>query len=159
MHPSNFRLEGFTAAVDVADLATLGVPVVVDIGSGLLAPTRCCPTSPTPTPRCAPGPRWSRPAATAQRAAGGLVLGKAKLVDQLRRHPLAQALRVDKLTLASLEATLRGPVTPTWRALRADPDELRRRAGKLAAVPTRGSKPRWCRRTVRWVAAERRVWC
>jgi L-seryl-tRNA(Ser) seleniumtransferase len=135
VHPSNFRLEGFTAAVDVADLATLGVPVVVDIGSGLLAPDPLLPDEPDADTALRAG-------ATLVTASGdkllggpqaGLVLGKAELVDQLRRHPLARALRVDKLTLAALEATLRGPVTPTWRALRADPDDLRRRAERLAA--------------------------
>jgi L-seryl-tRNA(Ser) seleniumtransferase len=62
----------------------------------------------------------------------GLILGTEQVVERLRRHPLARALRVDKLTLAALEATLRGPVTPTWRALRADPDLLRKRAESLA---------------------------
>jgi L-seryl-tRNA(Ser) seleniumtransferase len=61
-----------------------------------------------------------------------LLLGRRDLVDRLRRHPLARALRVDKLTLAALEATVRGPATPTARALHADPDVLRRRAEALA---------------------------
>jgi L-seryl-tRNA(Ser) seleniumtransferase len=61
----------------------------------------------------------------------------------LRRHPVARALRVDKLTLAALEATLRGPRTPTWHALHADQRELRARAERLcvrlcaANVPAR----------------------
>nr|WP_206062907.1 hypothetical protein [Nocardioides piscis] len=64
VHPSNFTVEGFTSSVSVSELATLGVPVVVDIGSGLLVPTLGCPTSPMRPPRCGPGPRWSPPPAT-----------------------------------------------------------------------------------------------
>ena len=63
----------------------------------------------------------------------GLLLGEAGLVDRLRRHPLARALRVDKLTLAALEATLAGPPTPTAQALAADPGALMHRAERLAA--------------------------
>src|ERR671917_2326252 len=136
VHPSNFRVEGFTAAASVAELAGLGVPVVADIGSGLLAPDPLLPDEPD--------------AATSLRAGAavvtcsgdkllggpqaGLVLGQQEVVERLRRHPLARALRVDKLTLAALEATLRGPETPTWAALRADPHELRDRARRLAEV-------------------------
>ena len=64
----------------------------------------------------------------------GLLLGGAELVERLRRHPLARALRVDKLTLAALEATLRGPATPVRQALRAEPDALRARAERLRAA-------------------------
>jgi L-seryl-tRNA(Ser) seleniumtransferase len=53
------------------------------------------------------------------------------MVERLRRHPLARALRVDKLTLAALEATLAGPESPTWQALRRTSAELRSRAEGL----------------------------
>jgi L-seryl-tRNA(Ser) seleniumtransferase len=65
-----------------------------------------------------------------------LVLGRTEVVERLRRHPLARAVRADKTTLAALEATLRGPQPPVWQALEADPAVLRERCGAvLAALP------------------------
>jgi L-seryl-tRNA(Ser) seleniumtransferase len=133
VHPSNFVVHGFTSAVPVSELATLGVPVVVDIGSGLLAPDPLLPDEPDAATALRAG-------ATLVTASGdkllggpqaGLLLGDSALVERLRRHPLARALRVDKLTLAALEATLRGPRPPTWVALRAEPATLRVRAEKV----------------------------
>jgi L-seryl-tRNA(Ser) seleniumtransferase len=62
----------------------------------------------------------------------GLLLGDASLVEQVRRFPLARAMRVDKLTLAALEATLLGPVPPVVAALAAESDDLMRRARRIA---------------------------
>src|SRR5439155_875583 len=59
-------------------------------------------------------------------------LGDADVVGRLRRHPVARALRVDKLTLAALEATLRGPIPPAVAAVHADPAQLRARCDALA---------------------------
>jgi L-seryl-tRNA(Ser) seleniumtransferase len=133
VHPANFVVRGFTSAVPVADLATLGVPVVVDIGSGLLAPDPLLPAEPDAATALRAGAALVT--ASGDKLLGGpqagLLLGAADVVDALRRHPLARALRVDKLTLAALEATLRGRQTPTWTALRAPADALRRRAGDL----------------------------
>jgi L-seryl-tRNA(Ser) seleniumtransferase len=64
----------------------------------------------------------------------GLLLGRRDLVESLRRHPVARALRVDKLTLAALEATLRGPQSPVGRALETDGSELFTRAQALSRV-------------------------
>jgi len=136
VHPSNFRLEGFTSAASVEELSSLGVPLVVDIGSGLLAPDPLLPDEPDATTVLTAG-------ATIVTASGdkllggpqaGLVLGEAAVVERLRRHPLARALRVDKLTLAALEATLRGPVPPVAQFLHAAPEELRARTDRLGAV-------------------------
>ncbi|MGO4755035.1 L-seryl-tRNA(Sec) selenium transferase, partial [Streptomyces sp. 2MCAF27] len=126
IHPSNFTVRGFTAEVGLADLATLGVPVVADIGSGLLAPDRLLPDEPDASTALKDGA--SLVIASADKLLGGpqagLIFGAADEVDSLRRHPLARALRVDKLTLAALEATLTGPRVPVRRALQLPLAEL-----------------------------------
>ena len=136
VHPSNFRVEGFTSSVGIADLATLGRPVVADIGSGLLAPHPRLPDEPDATTALRDGAALVT--ASGDKLLGGpqagLLLGRADLVERLRRDPLARALRVDKLTLAALEATLAGPPTPVARALASDPAELMVRAKQLAAT-------------------------
>ncbi|WP_231135100.1 L-seryl-tRNA(Sec) selenium transferase [Motilibacter deserti] len=135
VHPSNFVVTGFTSSVPVAGLATLGVPVVVDIGSGLLAPDPLLPDEPDAA--TALGAGAALVTASGDKLLGGpqagLLLGEAGVVERLRRHPLARALRVDKLTLAALEATLRGPATPTWEALRVPADALRSRSAHVVA--------------------------
>ncbi|GAA0411951.1 L-seryl-tRNA(Sec) selenium transferase [Acrocarpospora corrugata] len=134
VHPSNYRIEGFAATPSVRDLAGLGVPLVADIGSGLLTPEPLLPAEPDAA-------TWLREGAGLVTASGdkllggpqcGLLLGRADLVDRVRGHPLARALRVDKLTLAALEATLLHTANPTRDGLRADITDLRRRAGALA---------------------------
>jgi L-seryl-tRNA(Ser) seleniumtransferase len=134
VHPSNFRVEGFTSEAGLEELATLGVPVVMDIGSGLLRPDPLLPEEPDASTALRRG-------ATVVTASGdkllggpqaGLVLGEAAVVERLRRHPLARALRVDKLTLAALEATVRGPRPPVTAYLHADAREVRRRTEAVA---------------------------
>jgi L-seryl-tRNA(Ser) seleniumtransferase len=140
VHPSNFRIEGFTAAVAVPELAGLGAPVVFDIGSGLLAPHPLLPGEPDAASALRDGAALVT--ASGDKLLGGpqagLLLGRADLVQRLIRHPLARALRVDKLTLAALEATLTGPVPPVAAALAADPASVLERAervvGRLVAV-------------------------
>ncbi|MEU5531299.1 L-seryl-tRNA(Sec) selenium transferase [Micromonospora chersina] len=133
VHPSNFRVTGFTSAVPVADLATLGVPVVADIGSGLLAPDPLLPDEPDAATTLRAGAHLVT--ASGDKLLGGpqagLLLGAADLVERLRQHPLARALRVDKLTLAALAATLHAPTTPTREALHAEPGALRARTERL----------------------------
>jgi L-seryl-tRNA(Ser) seleniumtransferase len=136
VHPSNFVVRGFTSAVDIAALAGVGVPVVADIGSGLLGPEPLLPGEPDAATALRDGADLV--IASGDKLLGGpqagLLLGDAALVERLRRHPLARALRVDKLTLAALQATLTGPETPTWQALRADPDALRERTERARAL-------------------------
>jgi len=143
VHPSNFRVEGFTSTVAVGELAMLGVPVVADIGSGLLAPHPRLPDEPDAA-------SYLRAGAAVVTASGdkllggpqcGLLLGDAEVVQRLRRHPFARALRVDKLTLAALEATLTGPTTPVAAALATSPEDLLHRAERLAASIGEPARP------------------
>ena len=139
VHPSNFRIEGFTAAVGVPALAELGdrhgVPVVFDIGSGLLVPHPLLPDEPSAASALRDGAALVT--ASGDKLLGGpqagLLLGRADLVRRMTRHPLARALRVDKLTLAALEATLTGPAPPVAAALAADPASLFDRAERAVA--------------------------
>jgi L-seryl-tRNA(Ser) seleniumtransferase len=133
VHPSNFQVTGFTAAAGVAELAALGPPLVVDIGSGLLSPHPLLPDEPDAATALRDGAALVT--ASGDKLLGGpqagLLLGDAPLVERLRRHPAARALRVDKLTLAALEATLRGPEAPVVTALTAEEAGLRSRAALL----------------------------
>ncbi|MHC1562431.1 L-seryl-tRNA(Sec) selenium transferase [Actinomycetospora sp. C-140] len=134
VHPSNFVVTGFTSSVPVSSLNDLGVPVVSDIGSGLLAPHPLLPDEPDAATELRAGA--SLVTASGDKLLGGpqagLLLGDADLVHRLRRHPLARALRVDKLTLAALEATLRGPTPPVRSLLETSVESLRTRAAELA---------------------------
>jgi L-seryl-tRNA(Ser) seleniumtransferase len=134
VHPSNYRIEGFAASVSITELARLGVLVVGDIGSGLLAPSPVLPDEPD-------ADSWLRAGAGLVTASGdkllggpqaGLLLGARETVTRLARHPLARALRVDKLTLAAVEATLAGPAPPVTQALTATRQSLMERAEGLA---------------------------
>lgn len=149
VHPSNFVISGFTSEVPVGALRELGVPVVADIGSGLLRPHASLPDEPDATSALAEGADLV--VASGDKLLGGpqagLMLGSEQVVDQMRRHPLARALRVDKLTLAALEATLRGPRGPVEVALRQDPEALVHRAEHLAATLSAAGIPAGMRRT------------
>lgn len=138
VHPSNFRVTGFTADVDAAELRVLaeehGVPLVVDLGSGLTQPDPALPAEPDLAGALAAGADLV--IASGDKLLGGpqagLLLGRAEVIARLARHPLARALRADKLTLAALEATLAGGPTPVAAALHADPEQLRQRTERLA---------------------------
>jgi L-seryl-tRNA(Ser) seleniumtransferase len=136
VHPSNFRVEGFTGVASLAQLAALGPPLIVDIGSGLLEPEPLLPDEPDASSALRAGADLVT--ASGDKLLGGpqagLLFGRADLITTLRRHPLARALRVDKLTLAAVEATVAGPKPPLTRFLHADRTELRRRAEAIAAA-------------------------
>jgi L-seryl-tRNA(Sec) selenium transferase len=135
VHPSNFHVTGFTSAVGISELAAIDVPLVVDIGSGLLAPHPVLPDEPDAASMLRDGADLVT--ASGDKLLGGpqagLLFGDAELIERLRRHPAARALRVDKLTLAALEATLTGPPPPVAEALVSDVRQLRARAERLAA--------------------------
>lgn len=141
IHPSNYRVEGFTAGASVAQLSTLGVPVVSDIGSGLLRPHPLLPDEPDATTHLADGAAVVT--ASGDKLLGGpqagLVLTRDEALAQVvKRHPMARAYRIDKLTLAALEATVAGPAPPVLTMLETPADELRARAeqvvGALAGI-------------------------
>ena len=138
VHPSNFRVDGFTSAVPVEDLSRLttakAVPLVADLGSGLLAPDPHLPDEPDVASALAGGADVV--IASGDKLLGGpqagLLLGRREFIERLARHPLARAVRADKLALAALEATVAGGPPPVVQSLHADPVELRRRTDRLA---------------------------
>ena len=138
VHRSNFRIEGFTADADLRELATLchdrGVPLIVDLGSGLLAPEPALPREPDAASVLAAGADVV--IASGDKLLGGpqagILLGRAEVLATLARHPMARAVRADKLTLAALEATLTAGDPPVQQALHTDPQDLRERTETVA---------------------------
>jgi L-seryl-tRNA(Ser) seleniumtransferase len=144
-HPSNFRAVGFVEDVSIEALCGLGVPVIDDVGSGVLADG-------VPLLADEPAVRRSVRAGAAlvcfsgDKLLGGpqagVLVGTADAVAAAKRHPLARALRIDKLSLAALEATLalyRDPERarreiPVLAMLEADPAVLQTRAERLASA-------------------------
>jgi L-seryl-tRNA(Ser) seleniumtransferase len=139
VHQSNFRVVGFAEQPRIDELAAVaqrhGLPLVDDLGSGVLAEVPGEPSvrdSPADLVCFSGDKLLGGPQA-------GIVVGRADLVEQLRRHPLQRALRADKLTLAALEGTLRlyldAPERiPVVRMLRQPADAVRARAERLAAA-------------------------
>ncbi|MGA1051996.1 MAG: L-seryl-tRNA(Sec) selenium transferase [Ilumatobacteraceae bacterium] len=171
VHPSNYRVEGFVEDTSVRELATLGVPVVADIGSGLLDAN--VPWLHGPPPAWLAG----EPAAVQSIADGadlvtfsadkllggpqaGIIAGRSDLIERCERHPLARALRCGGLVLSALQdlalAYLDRSVTSRvtfWRMVDTPLDELRTRATRIVeeagvgdvvdteALPGAGSAP------------------
>jgi len=142
VHQSNFRLVGFTELPRLADVAAVahahGLPLVDDLGSGVLAEI---PGEPSARESLAAGADLV--CFSGDKLLGGpqagIVAGRAELVEQLRRHPLQRALRVDKLTLAALEGTLllhldKPARVPVLRMLDEDVEVVRARATRLAEL-------------------------
>jgi L-seryl-tRNA(Ser) seleniumtransferase len=140
VHPSNFRVDGFTAAVGLSELRELtaahGITLIADLGSGLLAPDPLLPDEPDALTSLTAGADIVT--ASGDKLLGGpqagIVLGRAEVVARLSRHPLARAVRADKLCLAAIEATVASGASPVSAALHADGAQLRVRAERLAAA-------------------------
>jgi L-seryl-tRNA(Ser) seleniumtransferase len=141
VHQSNFRVVGFTERPRLAELAELArrhdLPLVDDLGSGALSGVG---DEPTPTESLRAGADLV--CFSGDKLLGGpqagIVVGRADLVERLRRHPLQRALRADKLTLAALEGTLATassaePDIPVLRMLHEPLEAVRARAERLAA--------------------------
>ena len=146
VHTSNYRVLGFTAQVATRELVELarsrGIPVMEDLGSGCFLDLRPYGFPPEPTVQEAVGAGLDLVSFSGDKLLGGpqagIIVGKAALVERLRTNPLNRALRIDKLTLAGLEATLyayevgnAAEAIPTLRMLTEPLDAVRRRARRL----------------------------
>jgi L-seryl-tRNA(Ser) seleniumtransferase len=143
VHHSNFAMRGFVERPALGELVALGPPVIDDLGSGVLADGRP-PLAEEPTARESLAGGAALVCCSGDKLLGGpqagLIVGAAAAVQACRAHPLARALRVDKLCLAGLEATLllhRAPELarreiPVLAMLDADPMELAERSDRLA---------------------------
>jgi L-seryl-tRNA(Ser) seleniumtransferase len=153
VHPSNFRITGFTERPSLEELVALGrrtqIPVYEDLGSGCLANLESSGVN-EPVARASSEAGASVVSFSGDKLLGGpqagIIAGKKEFVERIRRNPLFRALRVDKLTIAALEATLRAYLRgaldeiPALRMIRASSEDIARRAEKFveqirAALP------------------------
>jgi L-seryl-tRNA(Ser) seleniumtransferase len=158
VHTSNYRIVGFTQSVSLSELVDLGrkhrVPVMKDLGSGCLVDLGRWGLEPEPTVQDALRSGAQLVTFSGDKLLGGpqagIILGEKSLVERIRRNPLNRALRIDKLTLAALEATLRlywDPQEairqiPTLQMLTMDARDIRRRALRLARLVRKTGPPR-----------------
>lgn len=147
VHTSNFQVVGFTSSVDLADLAALGkehsLPVMDDLGSGSLVDLSLFGLHGEPTVQSAVAAGADIVTFSGDKLLGGpqagLIVGRREYIDRIRANPLHRAVRIDKLTLASLETTLRIYLEgerafrkiPTLRMISEDVAAVRSRARKL----------------------------
>jgi len=143
VHTSNFRITGFTHETGIEELVALGrergLPVLDDLGSGSLLDTTAFGLMPEPTVQASIQAGADLVCFSGDKLLGGpqagIIVGRADLVERIKRFPMTRALRVDKTTLAGLQATLlsylRGTATqeiPVWRMISMPATELRERA-------------------------------
>ncbi len=149
VHPSNFRVVGFTEAPALADLAELAhahsLPLLHDLGSGALTATETHGLAHEPTVRESVAAGADVVCFSGDKLLGGpqagMIVGRAALLAQIARHPLMRAVRIDKLTLAALETTLRqwrdgqaASAIPIWRMISTPLADLRARAERWATA-------------------------
>ena len=152
VHTSNYRIVGFSESTPLAELTALGretgLPVIEDLGSGSLIDLNQFGIADEPTVMDSVKAGVDVICFSGDKLLGGpqagIIIGRKHWIDQLKIHPLNRALRVDKLTLAALEATLRSYADPkraveeipTLRMLSASPEHLRERAETLCGLMT-----------------------
>jgi L-seryl-tRNA(Ser) seleniumtransferase len=142
VHASNFRVEGFAHSVDIEELAALGkkhdIPVLDDLGSGCLLDTTTFGLAAEPMVQRSISLGVELACFSGDKLIGGpqagIIVGRKALVDKLKRHALARAVRIDKIRLAGLAATLihylKGEAVekiPVWRMVAMPLDEVERR--------------------------------
>lgn len=148
VHTSNYRIVGFTRETSIAELVSLGrelgIPVMSDLGSGSLVDFEKFGLPPEPTVQEALAAGADVVTFSGDKLLGGpqagIILGKKALLEKVKRNPLTRAFRIDKFTVAALEATLREYLDPaaalknipTLRMLTADSAVLKRRAEQFA---------------------------
>jgi L-seryl-tRNA(Ser) seleniumtransferase len=143
VHPSNFLITGFTESTPIQDLVALaqqaGLLVMNDLGSGCLLPSEQYGLAHEPTPQESIRAGVDLVCFSGDKLLGGpqagILIGKAEIIARLAKHPLMRAVRIDKMTLAALEATLRhyqrGEATqhiPVWQMIAAQPETIKQRA-------------------------------
>ena len=150
VHTSNYRIVGFSETPTLVELVELGhsrgLPVIEDLGSGCLVDLQQYGIHDEPTVQDSVRAGVDVVSFSGDKLLGGpqagIIVGKKAIVDKLKKHPLTRAMRVDKMTLAALEATLRsyeaGLINeiPTLAMLAATPAQLRSKADALCALMT-----------------------